>query len=950
MVYYLRVLGGVSLEDSSGAVSSGAAQQRPLAVLAILAVAREQGCSRDKLVGYLWPESDQERARHRLADIVHLVRKSLGDAAILGSGATLRLNRQFVESDVAVFLDALDAGDRESAVERYGGPLLDGFYLSGLPEFERWMESERHRLGDEYSDALQSLAAASEACGDHISAVKWWKRLLAHDPYNSRFATGLMEALARSGDPANALQYAQEHERLLHEELGLEPDAHVTALAERLKHEPPPASEDVRAGAAEATPMPVHHARMEPVRRRRFLTFRNAGLSVLAALAAWGIGWMLFGDRAPADAPESSADAEIFADAGPGIAVLPFSVHGEGLEAWSEGMVDLLSTDMNGVGGLRAIDSRTVMARWRETVPGTREADRATALEVAQVTGARYALLGSAVLMGQAVRLSADIYSAENGDRVGSVQVEGPPDSVLSLVDRLAARSLVVVLEQEASALPPVDLASVTTASIPALEAWLEAEALHRRGDIPAAIAAYEQAVAIDSTFALAFHGLSLAYGWFEGGDRIVAASELALRWIDRLPVREAALVQGTNAWLQGELSEADEILQQLVRTYPDYAMAWYALGELYYHAGPAIPVSVGEANRCFTRAAELDPQFAPFRLHIIDMAFEFDPDSAPAARLIADYKRLASADAVHTRLVDVAFDLVFADQAQRERALASLDTLNPIMLQGLPGNPPLTHPRFLLQFEAVLLARERRGILLRNTEILLFRSAAMGRGQLRRALEHLDRPRATAYELGCLPVDALMQGFPVPAARLDRAAAVLSQVDSTSEAALVYCAGFLAAAQGRWADHARAVELAWNIWRRRANAGLRRTRYAEADALAVEAYGLWRQGEPQAAVAKLAEVQYYQATRRVRAVLSHLLMDLERWEEAVPYLRPSWVGGPNHHMNYHLARAYEMTGEYGKAAKAYGQFVEAWENADPELQPWVADARRALARLSPER
>jgi hypothetical protein len=77
--------------------------------------------------------------------------------------------------------------------------------------------------------------------------------------------------------------------------------------------------------------------------------------------------------------------------------------------------------------------------------------------------------------------------------------------------------------------------------------------------------------------------------------------------------------------------------------------------------------------------------------------------------------------------------------------------------------------------------------------------------------------------------------------------------------------------------------------------------------------------------------------------------MDLERWEEAVPYLR-TWWWSTYSHTHYHLARAYEGMGEYGKAAKEYAFFVEAWEDADPELQPWVEDARRALERLAPDR
>lgn len=78
-------------------------------------------------------------------------------------------------------------------------------------------------------------------------------------------------------------------------------------------------------------------------------------------------------------------------NAAPGIAVLPFTVQGEGLDVWREGMVDLLSTNLDGAVGLRTIDSRTVLARWREGVTDDRALDLASALDVARRTGARYA-------------------------------------------------------------------------------------------------------------------------------------------------------------------------------------------------------------------------------------------------------------------------------------------------------------------------------------------------------------------------------------------------------------------------------------------------------------------------------------------------------------------------------------------------------------------------------
>jgi hypothetical protein len=42
----------------------------------------------------------------------------------------------------------------------------------------------------------------------------------------------------------------------------------------------------------------------------------------------------------------------------------------------------------------------------------------------------------------------------------------------------------------------------------------------------------------------------------------------------------------------------------------------------------------------------------------------------------------------------------------------------------------------------------------------------------------------------------------------------------------------------------------------------------------------------------------------------------------------------------------YETKGDKQKAASYYTKFVDLWKNADPELQPKVAEVKRKLARL----
>jgi tetratricopeptide (TPR) repeat protein len=50
------------------------------------------------------------------------------------------------------------------------------------------------------------------------------------------------------------------------------------------------------------------------------------------------------------------------------------------------------------------------------------------------------------------------------------------------------------------------------------------------------------------------------------------------------------------------------------------------------------------------------------------------------------------------------------------------------------------------------------------------------------------------------------------------------------------------------------------------------------------------------------------------------------------------------------LGALYEQQGDVRKAIYYYGKLVELWENADPELQPRVDAARRAMAALSGDR
>jgi predicted ATPase/DNA-binding SARP family transcriptional activator len=254
---FLRLLGGSSLCDNGSTLTGPATQRHRLALLALLAISRSRPQSRDKLVAWLWPERDVERARNLLNQGVHALRRAIGEAGIISVQDELRLDPAAVACDVVAFEDAIAAGELERAIGLYTGPFLDGFHLPGASEFEHWADGERDRLRRSYARSLESLAEAAEERREWSSAVERWRGLVSEEPYNARVTLRLMRALDGAGDRAGALQQARLHTLLLQQEFEAGPDPDVVALADRLRIFEPFPGEDVTRLVAQWVDVPV---------------------------------------------------------------------------------------------------------------------------------------------------------------------------------------------------------------------------------------------------------------------------------------------------------------------------------------------------------------------------------------------------------------------------------------------------------------------------------------------------------------------------------------------------------------------------------------------------------------------------------------------------------------------------------------------------------------------
>ncbi len=233
----LFTFGGCYLTSDGARIESVSAYRKGLALLAAVASAGTRGLTRDAAIALFWPESDEERGRTSLRQLLHALRTQTSTPELLLPSPELRLNPACISSDVADFRSALDNNRPADAAQLYAGPFLDGFYLKGADEFERWVSSERQSCAHAYARALEQLAVSADERGDTQAAVNWWRRLVDAEPLSARAAIGLMRALDGAGERAAAIQHARVYELLVRQELNEVPDGAVGELAERLKGE-----------------------------------------------------------------------------------------------------------------------------------------------------------------------------------------------------------------------------------------------------------------------------------------------------------------------------------------------------------------------------------------------------------------------------------------------------------------------------------------------------------------------------------------------------------------------------------------------------------------------------------------------------------------------------------------------------------------------------------------
>lgn len=640
------------------------------------------------------------------------------------------------------------------------------------------------------------------------------------------------------------------------------------------------------------------------------------------------------------------------------------------------------------------------------------------ARRLAREAGVWTVVLGDFTPAGDSLHLTARVFDVATGKRVDVAQVDARVgDDVRPLFDDLAAKLL------DLSGAPNeirIGLARATTGSLEAFRAYLSGLEQLNRWDLAGAQRNLQRAIALDTTFGLAYYKLALTRGWLVGTEDSATSRAIlrATKYSGNLPDHERAVINAYRAFYGGEYAEARSLYQQLLGRNSRDADAWYGLGEAWFHdtAGTDQSPAWTQALRAFKRTLALDPDYALAYDHVHAMLTQSAISNPLYALLPGDSFAVARTTGGR-RLIDTA---TVAAAVQRARAEAlntarSWVASQPATLRahGAMVSAQITAGNYQAALSEVERFREATPL---HPELpfvqarIQFASGDIERAaaQLRTALDTVAPRDFQPYEgtptvLGDIAAAANVFAYQ---GDLDHAAKAIELADQVRREVLYEphwaagdpkgeswrraMLGELYAAAGGPAASLR------QIWQSAAEAGRMATpdkRKHLVHSGATAAVGLFTGlAADSTAMTELRAMSGEAPPKEVRALLAVSRGDSAAARRALAEPEPA---GSHKHMypmytRPHAAQAYYLLGEYettlrvlegfepssfhtggfdsrwgmlgrvrllrgaayerlGRRAEAraeYRQVMTQWKSADPELQPFVDQARRGLARV----
>lgn len=243
----IQLCGGLAAEIEGRRIEHELPGRKGRLLFVYLVANRDRTITRDELVEAVWPERVPSAVDGDLRALVSKVRRAIGQEA-LGLRNRFRLD---LPADAWIDLEAAarELHHAEAAIvgERWArawSSSLVALFTARrgfLPdESGRWIDDWRDHLEEIEVRAFECFTAASIGVGgsELPAAERNARKLVKKEPYRESSYRLLMEALAKRGNCAEAIQVYEDLRHLLREGLGVNPSLATQELHKRLLREP----------------------------------------------------------------------------------------------------------------------------------------------------------------------------------------------------------------------------------------------------------------------------------------------------------------------------------------------------------------------------------------------------------------------------------------------------------------------------------------------------------------------------------------------------------------------------------------------------------------------------------------------------------------------------------------------------------------------------------------
>lgn len=315
----LYTLGGLSILRGDQFVS-GFVSRKVEALLVYLAYERREH-QREWLATLLWDDLPRDSALGNLRTALSNLSRQL-DEYLLISRQKVMMNPDadcWIDSLALLEtikasgggLNASSAHQLSSTLRLYKGEFLAGFHLRGGDNFETWRMTEAEHLQADVLGAFQRLVQYALDHSQYQTGIDYAREMLAIDPLSEVAHRSLILLLARSGQRNAALAQYNTCVRLLHDELGVEPEPETLDLFARLQSELSISEPEPRTLVhlpTPSTPFINRPTELQQVVER----LRQPGCRLLTIVGAGGMGKTRLALQAASDVAEDFRDGVFF--------------------------------------------------------------------------------------------------------------------------------------------------------------------------------------------------------------------------------------------------------------------------------------------------------------------------------------------------------------------------------------------------------------------------------------------------------------------------------------------------------------------------------------------------------------------------------------------------------------------------------------------------------------